>query len=177
MTESEARCKGCGYPLMGLPSGGCPECGRAFDWNKRTTYRLPHDKGAVAGMLLNRRWPATRFVLAFAPGLLLSVGYAAGVVEVGYWGCFILLAYPVWLVVCVALLLSVVAPLDRLSTGVSILLGVAAGAVLGMTGGIVGAAFGASGSLVGAVIGAAFGVAAGPVGALVYQHLELNNML
>lgn len=32
-------CQRCGYNLRGVPSGRCPECGRAFDANDPTTYR------------------------------------------------------------------------------------------------------------------------------------------
>jgi hypothetical protein len=31
-------CLSCGYDLRGLPENRCPECGRAFDPNKPTTY-------------------------------------------------------------------------------------------------------------------------------------------
>jgi len=37
-TGSTRFCLECGYPLAGLPSRVCPECGRAFDRDDSSTY-------------------------------------------------------------------------------------------------------------------------------------------
>lgn len=40
--EGRCFCRGCGYDLVGLESGACPECGRAFDpGNPDTFHRHP----------------------------------------------------------------------------------------------------------------------------------------
>lgn len=36
-----ATCQGCGYSLRGLPEPVCPECGRTFDPEDSSTFRLP----------------------------------------------------------------------------------------------------------------------------------------
>lgn len=36
--DQVARCNGCGYVLIGLPAGRCPECGRDFDPDNAATF-------------------------------------------------------------------------------------------------------------------------------------------
>jgi hypothetical protein len=38
---NEALCRSCRYPLRGLSASRCPECGLAFDFNRRRTFTLP----------------------------------------------------------------------------------------------------------------------------------------
>jgi hypothetical protein len=41
MITDQSTCLQCGYPLRGLRSCRCPECGRAFDPSNRRTYGPP----------------------------------------------------------------------------------------------------------------------------------------
>jgi hypothetical protein len=75
------RCPDCGYDLRGLPSGQCPECGRAFD---------PSDPASYLGRPLSGRTLLVEAVVAIV--LLLGVlllGWLADrglpVIESFYW--------------------------------------------------------------------------------------------
>jgi hypothetical protein len=59
-----AYCKRCSYPLRGLDSQHCPECGTPFDWADRRSYRCTP----------KRRIGIRLFVLSCAPlGVLVAV--------------------------------------------------------------------------------------------------------
>jgi hypothetical protein len=47
-------CPGCGYHLLGVSGGRCPECGRAWggvskEWRDEYCVALPRDNGGVSG--------------------------------------------------------------------------------------------------------------------------------
>lgn len=44
---NDATCLQCGYPLRGLSTSRCPECGRAFDPLRPETFRRPDDPGTI----------------------------------------------------------------------------------------------------------------------------------
>jgi hypothetical protein len=68
-------CWECGYPLKGLPTPRCPECGRAFDPADPATMNLGRHVGGFAGKLLRPPgWPLYTFTLLAA---LVSVWAAA----------------------------------------------------------------------------------------------------
>ena len=79
-----AFCIGCAYPLTGLGTASCPECGRGFDLEdpttfRRTPYRWRHPK------LLSGVW------LAALGAVLVHVGfwYGLGSVQVDRLGLFL----------------------------------------------------------------------------------------
>lgn len=64
-TFEEAHCRGCGYPLRGLPGSACPECGRTFDRSNPRTF----DHSARVSD--RRRWAnrAVTLILVALPSL------------------------------------------------------------------------------------------------------------
>jgi hypothetical protein len=54
---STAMCLNCGYSLHALTARRCPECGRRFDPDDPTTYRMPH---VGIRHYLSRGWQAVR---------------------------------------------------------------------------------------------------------------------
>lgn len=50
--DTTARCQGCDYPLRGLESRRCPECGRAFDPADPSTMNLGRPLGRIGRVLL-----------------------------------------------------------------------------------------------------------------------------
>lgn len=157
MLERDVRCRGCDYPLKGIPSGECPECGRPFDWNKRTTYKEGDEPG-FAGTHLRPR---------LIRGLILLGLFLVGVVLLlvpwnDFSCCFFSTVYPMWLMVCTILILAMISVDGRIPLVLALPLGVVIAMVLGLTAGWYGLAVGA---------------AAGLLGGLVYKQLEMNNML
>ncbi len=166
MLEPDARCKDCDYPLKGLPSGTCPECGRTFDWNKRTTYRLGDEVGDLHGMWINRNRALLRLALVLSPGLLVWLGFWFADVDFGDWCCVLILAYPFWLLAVTVCMIAVVSPMGELGTLGAMAVGVFTAFVLTM---LVGQAL--------SLWGLVFALPAGLVGGLVFKHMELNDML
>jgi hypothetical protein len=70
-TESKVGiCLGCNYPLRGLPSRRCPECGREFDPDEPPTMNMGRPLTLLARVLLGPTgWPTV--CLAIAPVLWL----------------------------------------------------------------------------------------------------------
>jgi hypothetical protein len=69
-------CWECGYPLQGLPTPRCPECGRSFDPVDPTTMNT----GQVVG-------PVTRWLMS-PPGWAMYL-LLAGAVVVSVWACVV----------------------------------------------------------------------------------------
>lgn len=166
MLETDARCKDCDYPLKGLPSGDCPECGRPFDWNRRSTYRLGDEVGEIHGMWINRKRALLRLLIVLSPGMLVWFGVWFAEVRFGYWGCFLIVAYPFWLLACTVCTIALVSPTGQLGTMGAMIVGVFAAFALTLI-------FGMTLSLWGLV----FALPVGLVGGLVFKHMELNDML
>lgn len=164
MLERDFRCRGCDYPLKGLPSGRCPECGTEFDWNKRTTYRDADEPGTLAGQLRNRKWPIIRLMIVLVPGLVGVAGFWGGWINYEYFACCALfMIYPMWLVACTAAMLSVVSPMGGLGFAGSLLLGIALCLLLG--------------AVTGGFYGLIIATPAGLLGGMVFKQLELNNLI
>jgi hypothetical protein len=71
-----AQCLSCNYPLKGLESGRCPECGRGFDPADPLTMNLGRPLGPAARALLRPigRWADGCVWLVGAWGAWLSLG-------------------------------------------------------------------------------------------------------
>src|SRR4051794_19747730 len=70
-----ARCLGCGYPLRGLGSRRCPECGREFDADDLRTVNLGRVPGRVGRALLRPSgWRPTLVAVAAAIAMLSATG-------------------------------------------------------------------------------------------------------
>jgi hypothetical protein len=123
MSDPDARCKDCGYTLKGLPSGACPECGRPFDWNKRTTFRLGDEPGALGAVWLVRKRALIRFLLVFIPGFVVVLSALLDGISLNDWGCFLILIYPFWVVACTVCALALASPMGMLGVLGSMLLG------------------------------------------------------
>jgi len=90
-------CRGCGYPLEFLIESRCPECGRAFDFNDPSSYRIDDPiaqrnfdltflmLGAVTSLLaVAVPWEICRIIGRFPDSLLaVGVGTASALVAVG----------------------------------------------------------------------------------------------
>ncbi len=81
--QAEPRCIDCFYPLGGLDSRKCPECGRPFDFRDPTSFTLK---------------PPLLFWTFWLPGLLLALGGGFGVgallIIYGNWGAALWFALP-----------------------------------------------------------------------------------
>lgn len=76
-----ARCWGCGYPLRGLRSSRCPECGRAFELSDPGSYHTP--EGAPAWGLWIARPPGRLMLRVYILWALAVVGVTS---SPGNWG-------------------------------------------------------------------------------------------
>jgi hypothetical protein len=77
-------CWECGYPLKGLPTPRCPECGRPFDPADPATMNLGRHVGGVAGRLL--RPPGWPLYTLTAVAVLVSVWATASPMPSGQIG-------------------------------------------------------------------------------------------
>ncbi|HWE96504.1 MAG TPA: hypothetical protein VG269_21255 [Tepidisphaeraceae bacterium] len=64
-TNDPARCLTCGYVLLGLPEGRCPECGKSFDPDNPATY-------TTRPLFVRWKYWLPGFVLAAGGGAVLS---------------------------------------------------------------------------------------------------------
>lgn len=163
MLDRDYRCKGCNYQLKGIPSGPCPECGRLFDWNKRTTFRASDEPRPAVAILQTQAKRITVLVVVLLSGLLPILALASGLLPFdGACCCCTVLAFPAWLVACVVALLACISPSGWLGTVGCILIGGAAAALIALPAGY---------------IGLFVAVPAGMIGGLVFKHMELNNFI
>lgn len=82
-TVDPARCLTCGYVLLGLPEGRCPECGRDFDPNNPATY-------STRPLFVRWKYWLPGFLLAAGGGAVL---YALLIFFAG-WGVAVTIAAP-----------------------------------------------------------------------------------
>src|SRR4051812_6922752 len=75
MEETTGLCWECGYPLRGLPTPRCPECGRAFDPADPATMNLGQHVGPWARRMM--RPPGRPLYTLTVVAVLLSVWAAA----------------------------------------------------------------------------------------------------
>jgi hypothetical protein len=78
-----ARCLDCGYVLIGLPRGRCPECGRPFDPDDPRTY-------SSRPLLVRWKFWLPGFVLAAVGGVVLYVA----IVLIAGWGAAVTIGAP-----------------------------------------------------------------------------------
>lgn len=163
MLDRDFRCRGCDYQLKGIPSGACPECGRPFDWNKRTTYRAADEAGPVGAFVHDRGKRIAVFVSLLLVGQLVVLGLWYGHIPwAGMTCCCTVFVYPAWLVGCVIALLACVSPTGWLGTLGCLLIGCGAAVLMASTAGI---------------LGLYIAIPAGLVGGLIFKHMELNNFI
>lgn len=162
--QPEATCRGCGYPLKGLPSGECPECGHEFDWNKRTTYRLGDEPGTLRGMYLLRKKALLRLALVLAPGLVVLLSVWFGLIDYGDWGCFLIILYPFWVLAATVCTLAVISPIGLLGTLGAMMLGIVIAFPFSLFFGV-------------GVWGLALAIPAGLVAGLVFKHMQMNDLI
>jgi hypothetical protein len=163
MLDRDFRCKGCNYRLKGIPSGPCPECGRLFDWNRRTTFRAADEQRQAVALLQTQAKRIAVLAAVVLVGLLPALAMAYGFVAYdGPCCCCTVLAFPVWLVACVVALLACISPSGWLGTAGCILVGGAAAALFALPAGLP---------------GLFVAVPAGMIGGLVFKHMELNNFI
>ncbi|XAL98048.1 hypothetical protein OT109_10610 [Phycisphaeraceae bacterium D3-23] len=156
-------CRDCGYALRGIPSGECPECGREFNWNKRTTYRTADEPGFWVGQWQIRGRRLLSFIALVAVGQLIVAGFWSGVIPFLDWTCCgAVLVYPLWLTACVVAMLALISPRGELGLLGCLVLGCAGAFAMSLT-----ASF----------PGMVASLPAGLVGGLFFKHLEMNNML
>lgn len=171
MNQLEGYCKDCGYPLTGLPSGRCPECGCTFNWSLPTTYssdREPVQTQSDATQEYRKRL-ANRIVvstLVLFSGLvpLLSADRMPG-----YACCLFIFVIPIWIMLCVIGLLSIVSSTGSLGIPGALLIGIGVGLALGGLTALIATSIGS--------MGLVFGLPAGLLGAVIFKQLEMNNML
>ena len=163
MLNREFYCRGCGYQLHGIPSGPCPECGRPFDWNKRTTYRAADDLDTIAAFSQRRGKRAALFFVVLLSGILpiLLISHDFFLTDV-VCCCSTALCYPLWLIACVVTLLSCISTTGRLGLLGCLMIGCPAAVLFAIPAG---------------PLGLYLACPAGLMGGLVFKHLELNNFI
>jgi len=163
MLEHDYRCLDCDYPLRGLPSGSCPECGRDFNWNRPSSYRRAEDPVGVRKVFQGRAKRLGIFIALLTIGQVLVLGARTGAIPWADWCCCCtVFTYPVWILACVIALLAVVSPSGWLGLPGCLLIGCVTGVAIGATAGTWGL-----------VLGLIFGLKGG----LIFKYVELNNML
>jgi len=141
--EPQGYCAGCKYPLTGLATWKCPECGRPFDPNHADSFiRTPDERRRRRGLTI---------VVAVALVLLIAAGIAAAwLAEFDLH--YMMLPYPLWVFACAWLGLWFFKD-DRFdSAGFWLGAGVAIGAVVGTAGMAASPAWGA-GTVAGVIVG------------------------
>jgi len=172
MNQLEGYCKECGYPLHGLPSGACPECGCAFNWSiPSTSNRGNEPVQSESDAVEEYRRALGKRISVFALLLIVGLFPLASVDNLpGYaWCCLMIFALPVWLMLCVIAVLSIVSSTGSLGVPGALLIGLGVGITLGFIISLIATSFG--------TVGLIFGLPAGLLGALIFKQLELNNML
>jgi hypothetical protein len=81
---ADARCRGCAYPLRGLDSSRCPECGRTFDRGDTRSVRSAVNPPWWIGLVFKPVSRRDRALPAVATALL-----AWGLRVPGWGDCFI----------------------------------------------------------------------------------------
>jgi len=93
------RCKGCDYPIRGLRTPRCPECGREFEMGKPTTYVRPITRRPWHNLVVVAAVSYLAPLLALVPAGLLSdeidvilpwVFFAAIIWPITFWITYIL---------------------------------------------------------------------------------------
>ncbi len=101
--DADRFCLGCGYNLRGLPRGDCPECGQWFDPNLEITYAGQPPMPAPPRPRLRPATAIAAAVTLIALGRLVIYTLDADTAV-----CVYVSIYPLWLLGCILLIMSVV---------------------------------------------------------------------